>query len=86
MNEETDTMTHDRRDQPSIQDLTYTLAQDRIADLRASATSTDPVRHAGPAASPGFVARSRDALGRRLIELGGSVVADDTLRQRALHR
>ena len=80
-------MTHHRHDHESVQDLTYALAQGRIADLRASAITIDPVRPAAPSiAEPGLVARSRDALGRRLIELGGSLVADDTLRQRALHR
>ena len=79
-------MTHDRHEHGSVQDLTYALAQGRIADLRASATTIDPVRPSEPPASPGLVARSRDALGRRLIALGGSVVADETLRQRALHR
>ncbi len=79
-------MTHDRHDRESVQDLTYALAQGRIAGLRASATPIDPVRRSAPPASPGLVARARDALGRRLIALGGSVVADETLRQRALHR
>jgi hypothetical protein len=32
----------------------------------------------------GLVRRTRDAIGRRLIALGGSVVADEGLRQRAL--
>jgi hypothetical protein len=33
----------------------------------------------------GMIARTRDAVGRRLIALGGSVVADEQLRHRALH-
>ncbi len=80
-------MTHDRPEIGSVQDLTFVLAQDRIADLRASATSIDhePAALHAPA-SAGIVTRTRDAVGRRLIALGGSVVADETLRQRALHR
>ena len=79
-------MTHERPAIGSVQDLTFVLAQDRIADLRASATSIDhePAAPHAPA-SPGIVTRTRDAVGRRLIALGGSVVADETLRQRALH-
>ncbi len=79
-------MTHERPALESVQDLTFALAQDRIADLRASATSLDhePAALQAPA-SPGIVTRARDAVGRRLIALGGSVVADETLRQRALH-
>jgi hypothetical protein len=66
--------------------MTFVLAQDRIADLRASASSIDH-QVAAPEASvsPGLVARTRDAVGRRLIALGGSVVADEALRRRALH-
>jgi hypothetical protein len=80
------TMTHDRRDRETVQDLTFVLAQDRIGDLRASAahpTSGD----ASTATAPGsgtLVTRARDTLGRRLIALGGSVVADENLRRRAL--
>ena len=80
-------MTHDRHDHESIADLTFVLAQDRITDLRASAahatgTAAGPV----PVPAAGLVARARDAVGRRLIDLGGSVVADERLRQRALGR
>jgi hypothetical protein len=79
-------MTHDRPDLSSVQDMTFVLAQDRIADLRASATSIDHETAAPQApASPGIVTRTRDAVGRRLIALGGSVVADEALRRRALH-
>jgi hypothetical protein len=79
-------MTDDRHDHGSVQDLTFVLAQDRIADLRASAASNlDPVLGTGDApAMSGAVRRTRDAIGRRLIALGGSVVADEGLRQRAL--
>jgi hypothetical protein len=80
-------MTDDRHDHGSARDLTLMLAQDRIADLRASAPSTiEPAvtfRDSGSAS--GVVRRTRDAIGRRLIALGGSVVADEGLRQRALH-
>ncbi|MEA2576972.1 MAG: hypothetical protein QOD78_560 [Chloroflexota bacterium] len=79
-------MTDDRHDHGSVRDLTLRLAQDRIADLRASAPSAvEPARagHDGNATS-GLVRRTRDAIGRRLIALGGSVVADEGLRQRAL--
>jgi hypothetical protein len=80
-------MTDDRHDHESVQDLTFVLAQDRIADLRASAPSTiEPSVTARDAGSTsGVVRRTRDAIGRRLIALGGSVVADEGLRQRALH-
>jgi hypothetical protein len=79
-------MTHDRPDLGSVQDMTFVLARDRIADLRASATSIDHEPAAPhPPASPGIVSRTRDAVGRRLIALGGSVVADEALRRRALH-
>ena len=80
-------MTDDRHDHGSVQDMTFVLARDRIADLRASAPSTiEPAvttRDAGSASE--VVRRTRDAIGRRLIALGGSVVADEGLRQRALH-
>ena len=80
-------MTHDRHDHESIADLTFVLAQDRITDLRASAAHTTGT-DAGPMSVPpaGLVTRARDAVGRRLIDLGGSVVADERLRQRALGR
>ena len=79
-------MTYEGPDIGSVQDLTFALAQDRIADLRASATNIDhePASPYAPA-SPGLVTRTRDAVGRRLIALGGSVVADEALRRRALH-
>ena len=79
-------MTHERPAVGSVQDMPFALAQDRIADLRASATTPDhepAARHA--TTSPGIVTRTRDAVGRRLIALGGTVVADESLRQRALH-
>ena len=80
-------MTDDRHDHGFARDLTLMLAQDRIADLRASAPSTiEPavtIRDAG--FTSGVVRRTRDAIGRRLIALGGSVVADEGIRQRALH-
>lgn len=79
-------MTHERQALGSVQDLPLALAQDRIADLRASATNFDHEAATRPApASPGIVTRTRDAVGRRLIALGGTVVADEALRQRALH-
>jgi len=79
-------MTDDRHDRGSVQDLTFVLAQDRIADLRASASSNlEPVLDTSHApVRSGAVRRTRDAIGRRLIALGGSVVADEGLRQRAL--
>ena len=58
------------------------------ADLRASAPSNlEPVLGASndSGVKSGAVRRMRDAIGRRLIALGGSVVADEGLRQRALH-
>jgi hypothetical protein len=79
-------MTHERPDAGSVQDTTFVLAQGRIADLRASATSIDHdpgARHVD--VSPGLVTRARDAVGRRLIALGGSMVADEALRRPAMH-
>jgi hypothetical protein len=80
-------MTDDRHDRGSVRDLTLMLAQDRIADLHASAPPTiEPSVVARDAsATSGVVRRTRNAIGRRLIALGGSVVADEGLRQRALH-
>jgi hypothetical protein len=80
------TATHDHL---SVQDMMFMLAEDRIADLRASAPATLDERPAAtPVAStsPGIVTRSRDALGRRLIALGRSLVSDDGVRQQALNR
>jgi hypothetical protein len=79
-------MTDERHDHGSVHDLTFVLAQDRIADLRASAPSAVEPALAGHDANAmsGLVRRTRDAIGRRLIALGGSVVADEGLRQRAL--
>jgi hypothetical protein len=79
-------MTDDRDDHGSVRDLTLMLAQDRIADLHASAPSTLELSDAArdPGATSGVVRRTRDAIGRRLIAIGGSVVADEGLRQRAL--
>ena len=79
-------MTHDPRDHETVQDLTFALAQERIADLRASAarpTASDRTTATAPGSGT-FVARARDTLGRRLIAIGGSVVADENLRERAL--
>jgi len=79
-------VTHDPRDHETIQDLTFVLAQDRITDLRASAarpTASDPAT-ATIQGSGTFVSRARDTLGRRLIAIGGSVAADENLRERAL--
>jgi len=87
-------MTHETHDHGSVQDLTYMLAQGRIADLRSSAAATVGTAGADAAGrghspealnSRSVVARARDAVGRRLIVLGGSVVADEGLRRRALH-
>ena len=79
-------MTHGRRDHETVHDLTFMLAQDRITDLRASAAHPTGIDTAS-AAAPTFgtlVTRARDTLGRRLIALGGSLVADENLRRRAL--
>ena len=81
-------MTDDRHQHGSVQDVTFVLAQDRIADLRASAPTLIDAADPAPAdagASSRIVTRARDAIGRRLISLGGSVVADEGLRRRALH-
>ena len=80
-------MTHDQHHHASVQDMPFVLAESRMADLRASAATLDSVWEAPRTDAPaGFVVRARDAVGRRLIALGGSVVADPALRQRALHR
>ena len=80
-------MTHDMHDHESVHDVTFVLAESRIADLRASASAAPAIRlpldHGVPA-SNGLVARARDAVGRRLISLGGSLVTDEGLRRRAL--
>ena len=79
-------MTHDRHDAASVQDMTFVLARDRIDHLRAVAATIGAEPATAPTAtSPGGVARTRDSIGRRLIALGGSVVADEGLRHRALH-
>ena len=80
-------MTHDRPEIGSVQDMTFALAQERIADLRASVTTLEHEPATRDATtSPGIVTRTRDAVGRRLIALGGSVVADEALRRRAGRR
>ena len=79
-------MTHDQHDHASVQDMTFVLAEDRIAGLRASAATVEPIGVAPRTDMPaGMIARTRDAIGRRLIALGGTVVADEQLRHRALH-
>jgi hypothetical protein len=79
-------MTHDRHDPESIQDMTFVLARERIDHLRANASTIDTEATMPPATtSPGFVARTRDLIGRRLIALGGSLATDEALRRRALH-
>ena len=78
-------MTHDMHDHESVHDVTFVLAESRIADLRASAAPAIrlPLDDGVPA-SNGLVARARDAVGRRLISLGGSLVTDEGLRRRGL--
>jgi hypothetical protein len=45
--------------------MTFVFAQDRIDDLRASASTIDAESATPPAStSPGFVARTRDLIGR----------------------
>jgi hypothetical protein len=63
----------------STQDLTLRLAQDRIADLQASAASA---RLTQAATDRGLVSRFRDTIGRRLIGLGNAIVVDDGSRRR----
>ena len=65
-------MTHHDRPAPlTTFDLPFDLAKARIADLRAAAahpmTGSD---------GPGSMTRLRDAVGRRLIEVGSSLVVD----------
>jgi len=80
-------MTNDQPHHPSVQDMPFVLAERRMADLRASAATLEPVGDAPRTDAPaGLIVRTRDAVGRRLIALGGSVVADPALRQRTLHR
>jgi len=65
-------MTHHDRPAPlTTFDLPFDLAQARMADLRAVAA------HPMTAADgPWSITRLRDAVGRRLIELGSSLVVD----------
>ena len=84
-------MPHHTHDPNSVLDVTFVLAQGRIADLRASSPAardaqTTAAGSAEDLITRGIIARGRDAIGRRLISLGGSVVADEGLRRRALHR
>ena len=79
-------MTHYTHDHGSVHDVTFVLAEGRIADLRASAAPAGRLpADTGDLAADGLVARTRDAVGRRLISLGGSLVTDEGLRRRALH-
>ncbi len=62
---------HDRPDPLTTFDLPLDLAQARMADLRAAAAH--PMRALD---GPWSITRLRDAVGRRLIALGSSLVAD----------
>jgi hypothetical protein len=72
-------MTHRDRPDPSTFDLPFDLAQARMAELRA--TATHPMT---PADELGSLTRLRGAVGRRLIALGSSLVADETDRRRTV--
>jgi hypothetical protein len=64
--------------QHPAQDLTFELATERIADLRAAAgVPTEP----RPTAARGLLDRSRDAIGRGLISLGTVLVVDEKVRR-----
>jgi hypothetical protein len=78
-------MTHDRHDHGSVHDVTFVLAEGRIADLQASASPTTRVQAVGAPRSSSIVARTRDAVGRRVITLGGFLATDEGLRRRGLH-
>ena len=71
----------DNTPERSAQDLTYELASERIAGLRATAHgSNEP----SAPAQQGLLDRSRDAIGRRLIGLGSALVADESVRRRTV--
>ena len=74
-------MTYDTKPERSAQDLTFELATERMAALRAIASGT-----AEPAASAdrGLLDRSRDAIGRGLIGLGSALVVDETVSRRTV--
>ena len=72
-------MTHDDRPEPSTFDLPFNLAQARMAELRA--TAAHPVT---PADRPGSMTRLRGAVGRRLIELGSSLLLDESEPRRTV--
>lgn len=61
-------------------DLVLMPAYERIADLRAAARSARSARPVST--SRGIVAAVRDAIGRRLIAAGSSLVVDESLRRR----
>jgi len=79
---------HARSISPSLLDISFDLAQERIADLRASVARP---RHALPRWDIDPWTRARDAVGRGLIAVGSALVAgayhaahDD--RPTAVHR
>jgi hypothetical protein len=79
---------HARSITPSPLDISFDLAQERIADLQASVARP---RHASPRWDVDPLTRARDAVGRGLIAVGSALVAgayhaghDD--RPTAVHR
>jgi len=74
-------MTYNDKPERSAQDLTFELATERIAALRATASgSVEPIA----TADRGLVDRSRDAIGRRLIGLGRALVVDENVSRRTV--
>jgi hypothetical protein len=65
----------------SAQDLTFELATERMAALRATTSGpVEPVATAGR----GLLDRSRDAIGRGLIGLGSALVVDENVSRRTV--
>ena len=67
---------------PSVFDLDFSTATQRIADLREERRRA----HAAPDPSTGFASRGRIALGKRLIALGSSLVGSGAARRPATTR
>jgi hypothetical protein len=77
-------MTHRTVTDPQASfDLPLQAARDRIAELQASTDpASSPATDATPARRRGPFATLRDALGTRLVAVGGALIADEALRQR----
>jgi len=77
-------MTHlPRADRQVLFDVPLEAARDRITVLRSIAPSASPIADPAAVGGRGPLARLRDAIGARLIDLGRAVVADESIRRRA---